>query len=150
MTQTPVSPPRTEHPPVTRPRPGSAWRGWIIFAGVMLLLIGSLQAIEGLVAIFSRGFYLVSPAGLVVNVDYTAWGWVHLAVAAVNVSAGIGILAVRTWARVWGIVVVSVSVIVNIGFISADPAWTAILIALDVIVIYALTVHWSEAKRGSL
>jgi hypothetical protein len=49
----------------------TGWAGWVAFAGIMLILLGFFQAIEGLVAIFDKGYYPVTPNGLVVNVDYT-------------------------------------------------------------------------------
>jgi hypothetical protein len=47
----------------------TGWTGWVVFASVMMILLGCFQAIEGLVAIFDDGFYRVTPSGLVVNVD---------------------------------------------------------------------------------
>jgi len=38
------------------------------------------------------------------------------------------------------------SAIVNIAFLAAYPVWSLIMIALDVFVILALTVHGSEIK----
>ena len=55
----------------------TGWVGGVAFAGIMLIMLGIFQAIEGFVAIFDDGYYLVRPNGLVVNVDYTAWGWTH-------------------------------------------------------------------------
>jgi hypothetical protein len=55
----------------------TGWTGWVAFASTMMLLLGSFQAVQGLVAIFDDGYYHVTPSGLVVNVDYTAWGWTH-------------------------------------------------------------------------
>ena len=56
----------------------TAWTGWVAFAGFMMILLGTFQAIEGLVAVFDDGYYLVRPDALLVNVDYSVWGWVHL------------------------------------------------------------------------
>ena len=52
--------------------------GLVVFASFMMILLGTFQAIQGLVAIFDEGFYLVSHSGLVVDVDYNVWGAVHL------------------------------------------------------------------------
>jgi len=118
-----------------------SWRGWIVFAGAMMILLGAFQVIEGLVALFARGFYAVGPQGLVVNVDYNAWGWVHLIIGIVLVAAGAGILAGQTWARVLGIIFAGLSAVVNLAFMAANPFWAMIVIAVDVVVIYALAVH---------
>jgi hypothetical protein len=60
-------------------------------------------------------------------------------------AAGIGMLQGRTWGRVLGIGLAVVSALMNLGFLSAYPVWCTVIIAFDVIVIYALTVHWADA-----
>jgi hypothetical protein len=123
-----------------------AWRGWITFAGAMLILLGAFQVIEGLVALFARGFYAVGPQGLIVSVDYNAWGWLHLIIGVVVIAAGAGILTGQTWARVLGIIFAGLSAIVNLAFLAANPFWAIIIIAVDVVVIYALAVHGREMQ----
>src|SRR4051812_12690365 len=54
------------------------WTGLVFFAAVMMILLGFFQAIEGLAAIFNDDYYHVTQSGLLVNVDYSVWGWVHL------------------------------------------------------------------------
>jgi hypothetical protein len=143
-----ASPAQAPHPSVQRAAPKSkAWQGWIVFAGIMLMVVGTFQAVEGFVAIFSRGFYAVNNNGLVVHFDYTAWGWIMLAVATGNVLAGFGVVAVKTWARIWAIGFACLSIITNIGFTSAYPVWAAMMVALAVIVIYALCVHWDDMPK---
>lgn len=128
------------------PQESTAWRGWVVFGGVMLMTLGAFQAIQGLVALFDDGFYLVRPSGLVVDVNYNTWGWTHLLLGAVAIVTGAGLLIGNTAARVVGVVVAVLSAIVNLGFISAYPLWSAIVIAFDVIVIYAIIVHGGELK----
>ena len=124
----------------------TAWAGWVAFAGVMLIMLGSFQIIQGLVALFDDGFYLVRPNGLVVDVDYNTWGWIHTVIGIVGVLAGIGLLAGNMAARVAGVVIAVLSALVNLAFISAYPVWSTILIAFYVIVIYAIIVHGRELK----
>jgi hypothetical protein len=112
-----------------------------------LILLGFFQAIQGLVAIFDPGYYLVGPEGLVVNVDYTAWGWTHLIVGLLAIAAGAGLLMGNTVARVVGVVLAVVSAVLNLAFIAAYPVWSTIVIALDVIVIYAIVVHGRELQN---
>jgi hypothetical protein len=126
----------------------TGWAGMVVFAGVMLILLGGFEAIEGLVAIFDPGYYLVTQNGLVVEVDYTAWGWTHLIIGGVALIAGIGVLSGQMWARVVGIVIAAVSALVNVGFIAAYPVWATILVATDVIVVYALAMHGKEVKES--
>src|SRR4051794_31191154 len=77
----------------------TAWTGWVLFAAIMLILMGSFQAIVGFVALFDDGYYLVPGTGLVVHVDYTVWGWIHLVLGLIAVITGVGIMAGQTWAR---------------------------------------------------
>ena len=122
----------------------TAWTSVVVFGGIMLVVGGAFHGIMGLVALFNATYYHVTRNGLVVTVDYTWWGWVHLILGAVAVLAGIGVLMGRTWARVLGIVLASLSAIVNVAFIAAFPLWSLTLVALDVLVIYALAAHGKE------
>jgi hypothetical protein len=123
----------------------TGWVGVVLFGGIMMLMVGGFQVIQGFVALFRDEYYLVSPNGLVVEVDYTAWGWTHLLIGLVAVATGIGVMVGQTWARVVGIVIAVVSALVNIAFLAAYPIWSTIIIAIDVLVIYALAVHGREA-----
>src|SRR4051812_4189036 len=127
----------------------SGWAGWVVFGGVMLIMLGSFQIIQGLVALFDDGFYLVRSNGLVVDVNYNTWGWIHLIIGVVGVLAGLGLLVGNMAARIVGIAAAFLSALVNLAFISAYPVWSTILIALDVIVIYAIVVHGRELKDYS-
>jgi hypothetical protein len=126
--------------------PYSGWVGWIAFAGVIMVMLGTFHIIQGLVALFNDDYYLVGKSGLVVNVDFTAWGWAQLILGIIVLAAGFAVFAGRMWARVVGVIVAMVSAIVNIGFLSAYPLWSLLMIALDIVVILALTVHGSEIR----
>jgi hypothetical protein len=127
----------------------TAWTGWIAFASTMLILIGAFHAIEGLVGIFRDGFFAVPKNDLLVRVDYTAWGWVHLLLGLLAIGVGIGISLGQMWARIFGVFFAVVSAIVNLGFVNAFPVWSILIIAFDVLVIWALTVHGAEMKYRS-
>ena len=124
----------------------TGWVGWVAFAAIMMILLGVFQAIQGLVAIFNDKYYVVGPNGLLVTVDYTVWGWVHLVLGIVLVLTGIGVMAGNTVARVAGIVLAGLSAVVNLAFLAAYPLWGMIVITIDVIVIYALVVHGREMR----
>ena len=148
MTETPRT--SSSHEDYYSPDTGvTVWAGWVAFAGIMLIMLGFFQMIEGLVALFNDGFYLVRAEGLVVNVDYNAWGWTHLVLGAVTVAVGFGLMVGNMFARVAGIAIAMISAILNLVFISAYPLWSAIVIAIDVIVIYAIVVHGRELKSTS-
>jgi hypothetical protein len=126
----------------------TGWVGGIVFAATLMIMLGAFSIIVGLTAIFKSGFYVVNSSGLVINVDYSAWGWVHFGLGVVAVAAGIGLLSGQTWARAVGIAMALISAIVNLAFIPAYPLWSIVVIALDVIVIYAIAVHGKELKAG--
>jgi tetrahydromethanopterin S-methyltransferase subunit F len=143
-----------ESPPGTsaRSEAGSAeprttgWVGWIVFAGVMMLVLGMFHAFQGLIALFQKDYYLVAENGLTIHLDYTAWGWTHLIFGIVVVAAGAALLVGQMWARVVGVVLAVLSAVVNIGFLAAYPVWSTIMIAVDILVIWALTVHGGEMR----
>ena len=124
----------------------TGWVGWIVFAAAMMVMLGIFHAIEGLVALFKDEYFVVGTNGLVVDVDYTVWGWTHLIGGIVVALAGMALFTGRTWARVVGVVVAMVSAVINIAFLAAYPVWSTIMIAIDVLVIYALTAHGAEMK----
>ena len=124
----------------------TAWIGWIVFAAIMMLFVGSFHVIQGLVALFNDEYYLVGKSGLAVQVDYTVWGWTHLIAGILVMCTGVGLLAGQRWARVVAVILVLVSMLLNFGFMAAYPFWSAIVIALDVVVIVALTVHGRELE----
>jgi hypothetical protein len=126
----------------------TAWVGFVVFGGIMLLMMGGVQAIEGFVAILRDDYYLVRRNGLLINLDYTTWGWIHLIIGLIAVAAGIGVLAGQMWARVTGIVIAVISALANLVFMSAYPIWATLVIAADVLVIYALAVHGAEVKSA--
>ena len=116
-----------------------AWGGWITFAGAMMILLGAFQLIEGLVGLLRPAYYLVRPEGLVVSMSYTGWGWIHLVLGVLVLTAGFGVMAGKTWARMAGVALATFSALVNLGFIAAYPGWAIIVIAVDITVIFALT-----------
>ena len=127
----------------------TGWVGWVAFAGVMMTILGTFHVIEGLVAIFKDEYFLVGKSGLVVNVDYTVWGWVHLLAGIVIIAAGVAVFTGKIWARTIGVILATLSAVVNIAFLSAYPIWSTILITVDILVIWALTVHGGELREDS-
>jgi len=127
----------------------TGWTGWVAFASAMMVLLGTFQAVEGLVAIFDDGYYRVTQGGLVLSVDYTAWGWTHLLLGVLIVISGIGVMAGNLAARTVAVILAGLSAIANLLFIEAYPLWSTIVITVDILVIYALTVHGREMKGSA-
>ena len=120
--------------------------GWIGFAGILMLIIGSIDFFQGLIALFEDEYFVVTRSGFLV-VDLTAWGWIMLIWGVLLVVAGLGLLSAQGWARWFAIVAVSVNFIAQLGFLgnSQYPLWSLTAVALNVIVLFALTARWSES-----
>jgi hypothetical protein len=127
----------------------TGWAGWLVFASFMMFLVGSFQAIQGLVAIFDDGYYVVRESGLVVDVDYNAWGTVHLILGVLLILCGAGVLTGNVVARGVGVLLAGLSALANMAFIGAYPVWSILVITVDVLVIYALTVHGGELRSST-
>ena len=117
------------------------WYGWIAFAGVMMVILGSFHAVAGLIGVFKEEYYLVGKNDLAVTVDYTTWGWVHLILGLIVAVAGVALTRGATWARVVAVLTAFLSSLVNLAFMSAYPFWSVIMIAIDFMVIYAVIAH---------
>lgn len=122
---------------------------WRNFAASLLILAGAFQFIAGLTAILRSGYYQVGSNSLLVHVSYHTWGWSHIGVGSALVLLGLGAIFRLTVARYLGIAAAMIAAVVNLGFLPAFPFWSLIMIALDIIVIYALATHWGDWKaRG--
>jgi hypothetical protein len=121
--------------------------GAIMFAGIMMIINGIFSAVAGLVALAKDEFYVVLPNYLL-NMDTTTWGYIHLILGIVVALAGFSVLTGKTWARVVGILVASVSAVANFGFIPYYPIWSLLIIAIDVVVIWALAAHGRQMSEA--
>lgn len=124
----------------------TGWAGWIYFAGFLMIVMGILQSIAGLTALLKNSYFLVRNDALVVF-DYTTWGWIHLLLGIVILMAGTAVINGRTWGRVVAVILAIVSVIANFVFIQAYPIWSIIAITIDILIIYAITVHGTEVEQ---
>jgi hypothetical protein len=124
-------------------RTTSAWVGWVVFAGTIAVISGIFNIIQGLVALFDDQYFVVARGELLL-LDFTAWGWIHLVVGVVMLLVGFGIIRGSPWGLVGGVVLAGVQAILQLAFLAAYPIWSILIIALDVVVIYALIVHGRE------
>ncbi|TAH33839.1 hypothetical protein EYC58_00140 [Candidatus Saccharibacteria bacterium] len=124
----------------------SGWVGWGYFAGYLMMLSGILQGINGLTAIFKKQFFVVTPDHLIAF-NITTWGWVHLILGIVIFMAGLELLRGAMWARVVAAILAILSFAANMAFISAYPWWSVIVMVIDVLILYAVTVRGGELKN---
>ena len=125
----------------------TGWAGWIIFAGIMLIVGGLLNAIYGLVAILNDNWVVWGNRG-VVYLDVTAWGWVHFLLGVVVIFAGAGVMTGNVLARTIGVLVAAGSMVVNFLALPLYPLWSITLLTIDVLVIWALIAHGAEMREA--
>ena len=125
-------------------RSDSGWAvGFTAFAAIMMALMGFFQASMGIVAIFNQDFYVTTP-NYVFAFDAGTWGWIHLILGVLVLAAGLSLLAGATWARAVGVVLAAFSAIEAFVFIPYQPFWSIIVIAVCVMVIWALTTQTDD------
>ena len=128
----------------------SGWTvGFVVFAGVIMMMLGIFHALSGLAAIIDDQYFVVGP-NYAYELDTTAWGWLHLIFGIIVAAAGWGIFNGATWARVVGIALAVVSAVGNFFYIPYQPVWAILMIALAILIIGALAA-WSprEARMGA-
>ena len=124
---------------------GSENSTWIAFAGVMMVILGCLDVIWGLAAIVNDDVVVVGGHGALIF-DLTTWGWVQLILGAVVGLTGLGLIVGNEVARVLGIILLAINAILQVVWFPAAPLWAFLMIILDVVIIYQLTVNWAEKE----
>jgi hypothetical protein len=112
--------------------------GLAAFGGVVLITLGLFQFLQGLSAVLKDDVY-VTTTDYLYSIDLTGWGWIHMLIGAGAVVVGICILYGQTWARAAGILFAVLSAVANFAFLPHYPFWSMVVIALDVLVIWALS-----------
>jgi hypothetical protein len=120
--------------------------GFILFAAIMMIMVGVFQAIQGLIGIFENEFY-VATRNYLLKFDATTWGWIHLLLGLLVAFAGWGLFSGRTWARTVAIILALLSAIANFAFIPYYPFWSLLIITLDIFVIWAVAAHGGELRE---
>jgi len=122
---------------------GTVAEGVSALAGVLLVVSGIADMMQGLAAIDGGDLYL-HRTGNLFDFNLTAWGWVHLVIGALCVVVAIGILRKAAWGQLSGIIIASLSALTNFAFLPTFPFWSIVVIAFDLIVIWALCTQLSR------
>ena len=129
-----------------RPGHASPWAGWVTFGALVMVILGAVNAFQGVLALFDEGYFVAQGEQLAL-VSYDAWGVILILWGIALLAVGAGLNARQQWARWAAIVVVTADVFLQVGFFPSLPLLAMFLITLDVIVIYTLTARWEEARR---
>ncbi|WP_410877315.1 hypothetical protein [Nocardia sp. A7] len=111
--------------------------GTSIGAGILLAVVGVLQILQGISAVANDDLIVVGPQ-YTYQFDLTSWGWWHIILGALAVIVAIGLLAGQTWGRVSAMVIAALSIIANFLWLPYYPWWSILIIAVDIVVIWAV------------
>jgi hypothetical protein len=120
--------------------------GWVTFAGVLLLIVGTLNTIEGIAAIDQASFFVANThyiAG-----DLKAWGWTVLFLGIGQILVGLGVFAKNQLARWAGVALLSLNAIAQLMFIPAYPFWSLAIFSLDILAIYGLVAYGGRLSNA--
>ena len=125
------------------------WAGWIWFAGLLLLIIGTMDFFQGLIAVIRGDYYTIAPNQMIVF-NLSTWGWITLIWGIIVALIGMGLLSGQSWARWTAIIVGSLNFLVQLGFVGSSqfPLWALTVLALNIVILYALIVRWSGARSA--
>ena len=122
-----------------------AWSEWIAFAGIVIIIVGGMEVLQSFVAILEDEYVVATRKGLAI-LDVTAWGWATLIWGALLIVAALGLLGGAGWARWLAVIGVAVNAIQQMAFLAnyphAYPLWNLLIVALNIVVLYALTARW--------
>jgi hypothetical protein len=113
--------------------------GWVAFAGVLLLMLGTLNFIEGLAAIGNAHFFTANAHYIAGSLN--TWGWVVLCIGVLEWAVGAGVFFKNQFSRWVGVVVLAGNAIVQLMMIPAYPFWSLSIFTLDILAIYGLIAY---------
>jgi hypothetical protein len=127
-------------------RDESSGDGWVMFAGVMLAILATLNLIDGIAAVSNSTFF-VNDAKYILS-DLNTWGWVLIVTGVVQGLAAIGV-GLRTPGVRWlGVAIAALNAIAQMFFIPAYPFMSLALFTLDILVIYGLVAYGARTQSA--
>ena len=127
--------------------PSGAAVGWIMFAGIMLIVAGSFSILAGLAGIINPDAFVVTKDNLI-KVSTSTWGWWHLILGAIVFFSGFGVFTGNVLARTIGVIAAIVSMISAFVYMPIYPIWGITIVAIDFAVIWALTAHGRDIQKA--
>src|SRR5256885_8659940 len=113
--------------------------GWVVFAGVLLLTLGTLNTIEGIAAIGNANFFVHDTHYMFASLN--TWGWIVLILGVSQLLIGFGVFAKNQFARWTGVLVLSANAVAQLLMIPAYPFGSLSIFAIDIVAIYGLCAY---------
>jgi hypothetical protein len=123
------------------PTPAASRSGWVTFAGVMFLIAGAFNLLDGIVALVNDDYFV---ADELLFGDLSAWGVWWLVVGTALALVGIGILMRMTLSVIFGIGLAAINAVTQLMWLGVYPAWAIAAIVVDGLIIWALTTHMED------
>ena len=127
-------------------RDTSHWTDWVRFGGVLLIVGGIFNLIQGLAALLGPDAYYAEVNGTLLVFNVAGWGWWNVFIGALTIVTGLALLNGALWARIVAVVLAVLSSIAQMLLVPVQPWWSFIVIALDVLVIYAVVAHGKDLR----
>ena len=121
--------------------------GWVLFAGVMILIAGFINFIFGWAAIDDSSFF-TDEGRYVIFTDLNTWGWFLLIIGILQLFASFSIWSRHPYGRVIGIATASVSAIAILFTVNAYPFAAFMLFLIDMLVIYGLVAYGGRDRAA--
>ncbi|MCE3553218.1 hypothetical protein LWC33_17360 [Pseudonocardia sp. RS11V-5] len=112
-------------------------------AAVLMLVAAVCGVLTGITSIAQNELVVRTPQ-YTYSFDVGTWGWIHLVLAVLLGVAGFGVLRGASWARALGITAAALNIVAHFAFLPHFPIWGLLLIALNLIVIWALVPYRAE------
>lgn len=113
--------------------------GWVMFAGIMLLIAGVLNVIYGIAAVDDSKFFVHETQYILSGLN--TWGWVTIILGALQILAAFSIWSGGGFGRWFGIFAASLSAIAALMYMPAYPFWSLAVFAIDILIIYGLAAY---------
>jgi hypothetical protein len=121
--------------------------GWTTFAGTLMSVLGGWWLMTGFIALIDDEFY-VATGEYLFQFDLTTWGWIHLGTGLVLLAAGIGLFSGAVWARVVGVFVAAITMLLAFAWVPYYPVWGLLFIGSSIAVIWSLTAHGRDITEA--
>ena len=121
--------------------------GWVAFAGVLLLILGTLNTIEGIAAIGNSRFFVANTHYVIANLN--TWGWIVLCIGVIQLLVGVGIFARNQLSRWVGVFALGCNAIAQLLMMPAYPFWSLSIFAVDILAIYGLIAYGKRISSAS-
>jgi hypothetical protein len=127
----------------------TGWTSWTRFAAVFLIVSGIFSVVEGIVGLISPDAYFVVAHGRLFLFDISGWGWWTLILGILLIIIGVFLYIGTLWARAAAVIIAALSAIVQLLLIPAQPWWSMVVIAVDLLIIFAIAAHGRDQRSDS-